>query len=225
MTDTKQKKFNLSAAQVLAGALAAVTAAVLGSQVGVGGTLAGAALGSIITTIAAAIYQHSLERSSERMRALARRPGRPTAADAVTVPIPKLTPEAAARGAPPPHPSAPDPRQLRRRFALAAAGTLAAFTLSMIAVTGVEALRGEPLSGGNGTTVQQVIDRAPQTSSTNPQPTSTPRATPTRTPTGTSTLELPTSPAPTVGATSPPPSAAATRPPASTAPTATSPGG
>ena len=61
--DTPKPALQLSAAQIITGALASVSAAVVASTFGVTGTLLGAALSSVVSTIAAALYSHSLERA------------------------------------------------------------------------------------------------------------------------------------------------------------------
>ena len=58
--ETPKPALQLSAVQIIAGALASVSAAVVASTFGVTGTLLGAALGSVVSTIAAALYTHSL---------------------------------------------------------------------------------------------------------------------------------------------------------------------
>lgn len=54
----------------------------------------------------------------------------------------------AARGA---------PAGRRRTWAVVVAGSLAAFVLGMAVITGVEWLRGEPISGGEGTTLSKIV--------------------------------------------------------------------
>lgn len=58
----------MTVTKVAAGALASVTAAVAGSKLGVAGTITGAALVSIVSTVGTALYQHSLERTKDRVR-------------------------------------------------------------------------------------------------------------------------------------------------------------
>ena len=53
---SKAKELDLSATQVVGGALAAMTAAALGSQLSVAGTVVGAALASIIAAVAGSLY-------------------------------------------------------------------------------------------------------------------------------------------------------------------------
>ena len=196
MSDEKPQNFNLTLTQISAGAFAATAAAVIGSELGVAGTVVGAALGSVTTSVAAALYQHSVERSRATARALtqAHRPGGEPAHEQ-----PGQVPVAGASG--------------RRRIALAV-GVLAAFVLSLVAVTGIEAFRGEPLSGGGGTTVGRVLDGAarspvpqpqapPATSSTPPTTTTGPAST-TTVPPLTTTLSPTTTGTPSPGISSTP---------------------
>lgn len=60
----------LSALQLIAGALAAMTSAWLASWLGVAGTLIGAAVGSIVAGIASTLYSASLQRGIERSKTL-----------------------------------------------------------------------------------------------------------------------------------------------------------
>ena len=61
---SKAKALDLSATQVVGGALAAMTAAALGSQLSVAGTVVGAALASIIAAVAGSLYTASLRRTA-----------------------------------------------------------------------------------------------------------------------------------------------------------------
>ncbi|WP_293783066.1 hypothetical protein [uncultured Aeromicrobium sp.] len=60
----------LSALQLIAGALAAMTSAWLASWLGVAGTLIGAAVGSIVAGVASTLYSASLQRGIERSKTL-----------------------------------------------------------------------------------------------------------------------------------------------------------
>ncbi len=60
---SKAKQLDLSATQIVGGALAAMTAAALGSQLSVAGTVVGAALASIIAAVAGSLYTASLRRT------------------------------------------------------------------------------------------------------------------------------------------------------------------
>lgn len=181
--------------QVLTGGLAAVTAALLGSTLGVAGTVLGAGIASVVTTIAAAAYARSIQRTRDGVqRVRARATG--------------------TRPEPPEEPSTrPEPTRHTRWPVLVAAAVLA-FVLGMLAITGVEALIGSRISGGQGTTIGGIVrpnsrpnpvtptstTTAPSSPSvTSTPPTTTGTAQPTTTPpqTSTSTSE----PAPTSGTT------------------------
>ncbi len=191
--------------QVLAGALAAVTAALIGSTMGVAGTVVGAGLASVVSTIGGVLYQRSIERTTESVRTVrAKVVGRSGGA---TVLVAETDPEEPPKTEPDNRPPA-EPR--RPRWPMVVVGSLAAFALGMLAVTGVEWLRGESLSGGTGTTFGSIVEPhrdsggereqppAPTTSTT--APTSDP-ARPTTTTTGptsgTTTTTTPPSDAPT----------------------------
>ncbi|MFD0485779.1 hypothetical protein ACFQ0O_00400 [Saccharopolyspora spinosporotrichia] len=65
----KERKLDLSAANVCGTALASVTAAYLGSYLGAVGTMWGAALTSVVVTVGGKLYQRSLERTKEQAAA------------------------------------------------------------------------------------------------------------------------------------------------------------
>lgn len=66
-----EPKNGLSLPQILAGALAAASAAVASSWLGVAGTFIGAAVVSVVASIASVLYARPIERSHERLRAVA----------------------------------------------------------------------------------------------------------------------------------------------------------
>lgn len=61
---------DLSATQVIAGALAAVTSMLLASQIGIAGSVIGVAVGSIVSTVASQLYKKFLAASADRLRDL-----------------------------------------------------------------------------------------------------------------------------------------------------------
>ena len=65
---SKAKELDLSATQIVGGALAAMTAAALGSQLSVAGTVVGAALASIIAAVAGSLYTASLRRTRDKVK-------------------------------------------------------------------------------------------------------------------------------------------------------------
>jgi hypothetical protein len=182
--DTERVRFS----QVLAGALAAVTAALLGSTMGVAGTVAGAGLASVISTVGGALYLRSIQRTKEGVRTVhAKVVGRSggatvlVAADDPEETSEDLEPGDEVEAQPDDRPPA-EPR--RRRWPVLVVTSIAAFALGMAAVTGVEWLRGESLSGSGDTTFGSIVaphqsgggdsDPAdPTTSTTTPAPTTT----------------------------------------------------
>jgi len=145
--DKSQSRLDLSITQVAGGALAAMTAAALGSRLGVGGTIAGAAFASIVAAVASALYTASLRSTGEKVKTVWSGPaGRQDVA------------ATAAREDPAPPPTAAPRRSGWGPFAWrrAVLGAVAVFSLAGVLLTGYEALAGRALSGGSGTTVEQV---------------------------------------------------------------------
>jgi hypothetical protein len=233
----KQEKQGPRFSQVVAGALAAATAAVLGSTLGMAGTVIGAAIASVISTVGGALYLRSLERTREsvltvRARVVSRM-GTVVSVDKETTTTTTTdggdtvveTTDAADEDAPDQVVvSAERPRRALRPWTLVMGGVLA-FVLGMAVVTGLEWVRGEPLSGGQGTTVGELVNRPAQRA---PAPTAPVRESdPAQAPTTTTAPEATTtteSAEPSTGATtSTPPSATVTTTdaPATTAVTTT----
>jgi len=126
----------LSTSKVLAGGLAAATSAVLGSYLGVFGTVGGAAAGAVATALSTEIYQRSLERTSDHLRS--RVGGRP-------------------RGRQPQAARTANVRH-RRAWPRVLACSVVIFALGIGAVSGVEWIKGGPLSGGTqGTSLGRVL--------------------------------------------------------------------
>lgn len=152
--------------QVLAGALAAVTAALLGSTVGVAGTVVGAGLASVVSTVGGALYLRSIQRTKQSVRTVrAKVVGRSGGATVLVTDedTQQETGESAeVEPAEPDQPDAsddrPEPERRRLRWPTLVAGSVLAFALGMLAITGVEWLRGEPLSGGTGTTFGSIVE-------------------------------------------------------------------
>jgi hypothetical protein len=199
--------------QVASGALAAVTAAVLGSTMGVAGTVAGAGLASVVTTVGGTLYMRSIRRTKESVRSVrnlvvtrvggtdatlveerriepAPEPDTPTSAEPTETTMEQA---AAAVGKEAGQDGDDQPPAWRRlRWPALIAASALAFVLGMLVITGVELLRGEQMSGGNGTTIGRIAqteqddgdnpDKAPppsQESTTPPGETPTETATPT----------------------------------------------
>ncbi|MGH3942180.1 MAG: hypothetical protein ACRDTG_26870 [Pseudonocardiaceae bacterium] len=190
--------------QVAAAALAAVTSAVVGSRLGAVGTLMGAAGASVVTTVGTAVYRASLERSRERVRALA-------VARRIR-PMPPFHEEFGAGQSPPTVVNAPPgdegltggtdpeppPRERSRRFpalrwGVAIGGAVGAFLLAMMVITGFELVSGQTVGdNGNGTTIARVVDPAPARPNPATQPAS-PSSTAPTSEAPTTTTEAPTS--------------------------------
>lgn len=225
MSDAQDERVRTS--QVLAGALAAVTAALIGSTMGVAGTVVGAGLASVISTVGGAVYLRSIQRTRDGVRTVrAKVVGRSGGATVLVStddeePAPEPGDEVEAESAPD-EPERPPAEKRRLRWPVLVVTTVAAFALGMAAVTGVEWLRGESLSGGSGTTFGSVV--APHESSSDTgdrtgETTSTTTTTPT--PTDPTTTTAPT----TTSTTPPSESTTTTTPPVTTTTEATPPSG
>jgi hypothetical protein len=201
MSEENEKKtgLDLKPAQIAAGALAAVTAAFLGSQLNVAGTIAGAAVASVVSTIGSALYQSSIERTRESVRRVGSKAWVVKPVDGETASATEVDTE--------------DEEPETRRWPKMAAGAVLVFVLGMLAVTGVEWVRGAPLSGGSeGTSLGAVVGRPTDRRDAPPADvvTSTPDA-PSSTTTPPSTTSSTTSSAPTTTS-EPTPSSSATQP-------------
>ena len=160
----KKGALDLSVAQIVGGALAAMTAAALGSQLSVAGTVVGAALASIIAALAGSLYTASLRRTGDKVKTVFST-GQPNEVEEPTVieiipdnqghiagqrshllaPQPSGSPSPGRRG----------PKLNWKRIAVAA---LIAFGIAAASLTAVELATGHALSGGGGTTIQQVSE-------------------------------------------------------------------
>lgn len=168
--DTKAGKAEFNVPKVIAGAGAAATTAVVGSSFGATGTVVGAALASVVTAVATTTFQRSLETTTRtvRSRLVKMRKIDPAAAPTAVLAVPTQR-----TGSPSPQvqldatmvaPSEAAPRRARftpRRIAVMAALALAVFGLGLFVVTGIEWIKGSPLSGGtSGTSVGRVLQPA-----------------------------------------------------------------
>ena len=176
---------DLTVNKVIAGAGAAATSAVAGSFFGAAGTVLGAALGSVVSMIATTIYQHSLDRTRDTVKARIKLPGGRTvdvAGGKVEVPAPRVAaagqtgrarvyvtptgltdqPTAVLSAVSPASPPRP-----RRRWVVRTALTVGVFLIGLLAVTGVELLKGSTLARGEtGTSVGRVVDPRPVSTDT-----------------------------------------------------------
>ena len=234
MSERDDERVRIS--QVLAGALAAVTAALIGSTMGVAGTVVGAGLASVISTVGGAVYLRSIQRTRDSVRTVrAKVVGRSGGATVLVStddeePAPEPGDEVDASASDEPVAEDRPPAEKRRlRWPVLVVTSVAAFALGMVAVTGVEWLRGESLSGGSGTTFGSVVaphgssndtdDRTGETTST-----TTPTTT-TTTPTGPTTTTAPTTTSTTPPSDSTTTTTTTTTPPVTTTTEATPSGG
>jgi outer membrane lipoprotein SlyB len=169
-------KKDLTLNKVIAGAGAASASAVFGSFFGAMGTVAGAAVGSIFSAVVTTAMEKSLDKTRDTVKARVKLPGGRTV-DVVgktEVPVPPTAPGGetgsahvvvtpgdrptellpAATGAGPdatqvaPAPGAP---RSRRRLLVMTGFTVVIFALGMLAITGLELVKGSPLNTGAST--------------------------------------------------------------------------
>lgn len=158
----KKSKLDLSATQVVGGALAAMTAAALGSQLSVAGTVVGAALASIIAAVAGSLYTASIRRTRDKVKTVFWT-GQPNEVEEPTVMEIVSDSEGHVAGqrshlvAPEPA-SSPRQRGPKLSWKRVAVAALAAFGIAAVSLTAVELVTGHALSGGTGTTFQQVSE-------------------------------------------------------------------
>jgi hypothetical protein len=162
--DKKSKKSHsdLSVTQLVGGALAAMTAAALGSQLSAAGTLVGAALASIIAAVAGSLYTASLRRTRDKVKTVfwTGQPNEveePTVMEIVSDSGGHITGQRSHLVTPEPDPSQrpKGPKLNWKRIVVAA---LAIFGIAAVSLTAVELVTGHALSGGQGTTFQQVSE-------------------------------------------------------------------
>jgi cytoskeletal protein RodZ len=177
---------------------------------GAAGTVLGAALGSVVSTLAAAVYEHSLDRTRDTVKARIKLPGGRTVdvAGKVEVPAPRVAAGGEAGQARVfvtpaestnrrstmvlPSVSPASPARPRRRWVALTALAFGVFLIGLLAVTGVELLKGSTLTRGEtGTSVGRVVDPRP-VSADPTEPTETGSTTPTETAERTGTPATPT---------------------------------
>lgn len=234
-TDTTTKKPELKPLEVGVGAGAAVITAFASSYLGTAGTITGAALASVVGTVSTSVLRASAARSAERLRETTARlretrtGSMPQPTDARPVESgsdPEGPPATPLLGAPDPGAAASGRRPDRRQLALLGVGTVIAFAVALVLITGIESAAGKPLAGlvgkqtGGGTTIGRVTGTDSGSSpKTSPSPTPTATTSPTGEPTGSATQDPTTEPTAEPSATEPTPEPSAT----SAAPTATAP--
>jgi hypothetical protein len=181
----KKRNFEFSVTQIVGGALAAMTAAALGSQLSAAGTVVGAALASIVAAIAGSLYTASLRRTRDKVKTVFWT-GEPNEVQEPTVMEIMPDSEGHIAGqrshlvAPEPDPNnKPQGPKLNWKRVLVVA--LVTFGIAAVALTTFELVTGHALSGGNGTTFQQVseerYDNGSETKKKEPTKKPTPDAT------------------------------------------------
>jgi hypothetical protein len=169
---SKSGPLDLSVTQIIGGALAAMTAAALGSQLSAAGTLVGAALASIVAAVAGALYTASIRRTREKVKTVFYT-GQPNEVDEPTVIDIVADSEGHIKGQrshlvePEPEPGPRRPRQ-KLNWKRVVVAALAIFGIAAVSLTAFELVTGHALSGGDGTTFQQVREgRSGKESDTN----------------------------------------------------------
>jgi hypothetical protein len=192
---SKAKGLDLSATQIVGGALAAMTAAALGSQLSVAGTIVGAALASIIAAVAGSLYTASLRHTSDKVKTVFWT-GEPNEVEEPTVMEILEDREGHVAGqrshlvAPESADSSSDRRKLNWKRVLVAA--LAAFGIAAVSLTAFELVTGNALSGEEGTTIQQVRESNAGTESDSKNKKESPSENPTKEPTSAASEAAPT---------------------------------
>jgi len=145
-TSDDQPRLGITFNQLVGSALAAAAAAFGASFLGVAGTIIGAAVASVIATVASALYSRSLQRTRLVVQSTVTQWSRPVpAAPAAADDVPS---------------SGPGPR--RRPVVRLAGAAVAVMALTFGALTGVEAVLGQPIasllggSSAGGTTLGSV---------------------------------------------------------------------
>ena len=166
--DDKAKKGprDFSITQIVGGALAAMTAAALGSQLSAAGTVIGAALASIVAAVAGSLYTASLRRTRDKVKTVFYTED-PNAVQEPTVMeiLPDSDGHVAGQRshlvAPEPDPNQ-KPRGPKLNWKRILVVALVTFGIAAVALTTFELVTGHALSGGQGTTFQQVSEASPQ---------------------------------------------------------------
>jgi hypothetical protein len=157
----KNGGLDLSVTQIVGGALAAMTAAALGAQLSVAGTVIGAALVSIITAVGGSLYSASIRSTGSKVKTVfwTKEPNEvdePTVMEIVPDSEGHIAGQRSHLVAPETEPA---PRQrLKLNWKRVLVAALAAFGIAAVSLTAVELVTGQALSGGDGTTFQQVSE-------------------------------------------------------------------
>jgi hypothetical protein len=185
--DDKSKKshFEFSVTQIVGGALAAMTAAAVGSQLSAAGTIVGAALASIVAAIAGSLYTASLRRTRDKVKTVfwtgePNEVKEPTVMEIVPDSEGHIAGQRSHLVAPEPDPNQ-EPRGPKLNWKRILVVALATFGIAAVVLTTFELVTGNALSGGQGTTFQQVSegtsDKGSETKKKEPAKKSTPKAT------------------------------------------------
>jgi outer membrane lipoprotein SlyB len=186
---SKAKALDLSVPQILGGALAAMTAAALGAQLSVAGTLVGAALASIIAAVAGSLYTASIRRTRDKVKtvfwtAQPNEVDEPTVIDIVADKEGHIAGQRSHLVEPESSREPSPPRRPKLKWKRVVVAAFAIFGIAAVALTTFELVTGHALSGGEGTTIQQVSEgRA------NKEPATKKEKTPSEKPTSKATAE------------------------------------
>jgi hypothetical protein len=165
-TTTEPAKRDLTVNKVVAGAGAAATSAVLGSYFGAMGTVGGAALGSVFSAVVTWLYQHSLDKTRDTVKARVKLPGGRTVKVASTTEVPAAGDGSATRVFVTPGDQATEvisavpavdagaPKS-RRRLLVMTGFTVVVFAIGMLVITGLELVKGSPLNTSSSSTSQR----------------------------------------------------------------------
>ena len=168
--ETTTKKLEMKPLEVGVGAGAAVITAFASSYLGTAGTLTGAALASVVGTVSTSVLRSSAARSTERLRETTTRlretrtgtMPRPTDIRPVESGSDPIDPYGTQLfGAPNAAEAATEPGRSpgRKNLVLLGVGTVIAFAVALVLITGIESAAGKPLSAlvgnssGGGTTI------------------------------------------------------------------------
>ena len=162
-----------------------MTAAALGSQLSAAGTIVGAALASVIAAVAGSLYTASLRRTRDKVKTVfwtgePNEVKEPTVMEIIPDSEGHIAGQRSHLVAPEPDPNQkPQGPKLNWKRVLVVA--LVTFGIAAVALTTFEVVTGQALSGGKGTTFQQVSegtsDKGSETKKKEPTKKPTPEAT------------------------------------------------
>jgi hypothetical protein len=182
---SKKRNFGFSVTQIVGGALAAMTAAALGSQLSAAGTIVGAALASVVAAVAGSLYTASLRRTRDKVKTvfLTGEPNEvqePTVMEIIPDSEGHIAGQRSHLVAPEPDPNQ-KPQRSKLNWKRVLVVALVTFGIAAVALTTFEVVTGQALSGGKGTTFQQVSegtsDKGSETKKKEPSKKPTPTAT------------------------------------------------